>query len=90
MNAKANTIILTWLVPLPELRNEVHIESEEAIRNFNGPRELMYIHHDAFVDRHSVGHCAVLGRQFNEVSLATRKGSQICESIQVVEVRFVD
>ena len=48
-------MFFTRLVPLPELWNEMHIEIEEAPRDFNDPREVMNIHHDAFVDRYSVG-----------------------------------
>jgi hypothetical protein len=45
-------MVFTRLVPLPELWNEMHIESKEAPHDFNDPREVMNIHHDAFVDRY--------------------------------------
>lgn len=59
MNAKAYPMFFTRLVPLPELWNEMHIESEGAPHDFNDPKEVMKIHHDAFVDWYSVGDSAV-------------------------------
>jgi hypothetical protein len=55
MNAKAYPVFLTRLIPLPELWNKVHIESEETPHDFDYSGELMQIQNDAFVDGHSVG-----------------------------------
>jgi hypothetical protein len=68
-STKANPMLFTRLIPLPELGYKVDIEGEFAVSDFNHPIEIMHIHNYPFVNGYPVLNFAY-GLQFHHIQWA--------------------